>query len=337
MPPLQKNGRLFSPLEYAPSFIVYALHVPYGIWLALRHRSTTLPAIANPSILVGGIAGESKTDMSLLVGPFARKYFAPFVTVSASASRKEIRERLRDAGLSFPLVAKPDIGRYFSGFPAKARMVIQRYITDEGEAGVFYVRKPSETRGRISSLTLKYFPRVTGDGRSTLRQLILKDPRAARIARIYFRRNKRNLDRVIPAGEEYRLVSVGNHVRGSLFTDGAAYITDEMTETFDRISKDIRDFYFGRFDIRFADLKDLQNGAGFTILEYNGASSEPTHVWDRRTGILATYRDLLKHWRFAFEVGAEHRANGIKTPRFFDIIKIQRAESRLIRQYPDEE
>jgi len=215
--------------------------------------------------------------------------------------------------------------------------VLQKYIADEGEAGVFYVRKPSEEHGRITSLTLKYFPSVTGDGRSTLRELILKDPRASKIAQVYFRRNERDLDLAVPTGARHRLVSVGNHVRGALFVDGAPYITPEMTAVFDRISRDIDGFYFGRFDVRFADVRDLAAGKNFSILEYNGASSEPTHVWDRRTSIPETYRQLLAHWRYAFEIGAENRARGVPVPKFWDIVRAWRDEENLIQRYPDEE
>jgi hypothetical protein len=51
----------------------------------------------------------------------------------------------------------------------------------EGEAGIFYCRRPGQPQGRIISITPKYFPYVTGDGWRTLRQLILGDARAERM------------------------------------------------------------------------------------------------------------------------------------------------------------
>lgn len=353
MPPLPDRGPLFSPLEYAPGFLVYALHFPYGLWLALKHRSAGLPSLANPSIVTGGIAGESKTALSKLVGPVGTAYFAPFVSVRADAGNEEVTTKLAQASITYPLVAKPDIGRngrgvkivtspsmlaaHLASFPPRTLMVLQRYITDEGEAGVFYVRKPSEQRGKITSLTLKYFPKVIGDGRSTLRELILRDERAAKISSIYFRRHKRELERVIPEGESYQLVSVGNHVRGALFVNGAPYITPELTEVFDRIAKDIKEFHFGRFDVRFADINAFSKGRDFSIIEYNGVSSEPTHVWDRRTSMWKTYRQMLSHWRYTFEIGAEMRAKGHVPDTFFSLVKAWREEEALIQQYPDEE
>ena len=176
-----------------------------------------------------------------------------------------------------------------------------------------------------------------GDGRSTVRELILRDPRASRIKELYFKRNRAYLDKVLAAGERHKLVSVGNHIRGALFEDGEAHITPEMFAVFEKISKEIDGFYFGRFDVRYASLDELKKGKGFTIIEYNGASSEPTHVWDRRTSFWKTYRDLLAHWRYAFQIGAENRRRGAKSFSLLEVFKEYQKELDLVLSYPDEE
>jgi len=355
MPPLPNDigSPSFSLLEDAPGWVIEAPLYAYALWLAAKHGGLTLPALANPRILIGGIAGESKADLFSLVGPAARERFAPFVAVRADAPSTDIEEAREGAGLAYPLVAKPDIGlngrgvkivrsaeelaAHLAKFPSSANMLLQRYVADEGEAGVFYVRKPSEETGRITSLTLKYFPAVEGDGERTLRELILTNPQTKKRADIYLRRNVYRLDEVVPEGERQRIVSVGNHVRGSVFVDGAAHVTPAMTETFDRIAKDIEGFHFGRFDVRFSDLESLKRGDGFTIIEYNGASSEPTHVRDPRTPAQKVWRDSMEHWRYAYEIGAEQRARGARPASLSDIWRIVRAEQALVTQYPDEE
>ena len=50
-------------------------------------------------------------------------------------------------------------------------------------------------------------------------------------------------------------------------------------------------------------------GRNFTIVEVNGAGAESTHIWDRRTPLLAAWRDLMRQYRWLFEIGA--RANGM--------------------------
>ena len=59
---------------------------------------------------------------------------------------------------------------------------------DPNEAGIFYVRHPDEAVGRITSLTIKQPPVVVGDGRSTLRALILADERARLVPHLYLDR-----------------------------------------------------------------------------------------------------------------------------------------------------
>ena len=353
MPPSTDARATFSLLEDVPAWVVEAPLYAYALWLALRYRGMALPAVADPKIRIGGIAGESKTDLYALVGPYARSVFAPFITFNARAPIREIEAARKAAGLAYPLVAKPDIGlngrgvkivaspeelsAHLAKFPAEADMLLQRYIADEGEAGIFYVRKPSEGMGRITSLTLKYFPRVEGDGVRTLRALIEEDPRTKKRAPIYLRRNMKHLDEVIPKGVTRRIVSVGNHVRGAVFADGAAHITPALEAAFEKIAKDMDSFYFGRFDVRFPDLASLERGEGITIIEYNGASSEPTHVRDPKTPPLKVWRDYMRHWKYAFEVGAEVRALGFKPPRLREVLKVLKFERELVTRYPDEE
>ena len=63
--------------------------------------------------------------------------------------------------------------------------MLQRPVHHDGEAGVFYVRIPGEEKGNLYSLTLRYFPYVIGDGKSTLTELIHNDPRTKLRADFY--------------------------------------------------------------------------------------------------------------------------------------------------------
>mgnify|MGYP001556690123 CR=1 FL=1 len=348
MPELATEGRPLSRFEDASPFLFYFPVGLYWTWLSLRYRSIGLPSLANPSISAGGLCGESKSDVLNLLGPQGRAVLAPFVTVSDRAPASAIAA-MRRGGLTFPVVAKPDIGRrgsgvegiadeaalaaYLARFPEGRRLILQRLVRDEAEAGVFYVRKPGETRGRIVSLTLKYFPKAIGDGRSTLRALIAADPRASQLSHLYHRRLGARLDQVPAAGEEVRLVEVGNHCKGAIFRNGQRYVTPEMERTFAAISDEIPDFYFGRFDVRFRRLDDLRRGTGFTIIEVNGAGSEATHIWDRQTRLIDAYRGLFQQVRLAFEIGAANRRRGLKPMSGLALLRCYLAEKRLIASY----
>lgn len=355
MPRLELSGRPLACFEFWPSALFYAPIVLQWLVLSLRHRSLTLPTIANPLFPAGDLCGGSKAAiLGQVAATEAGAWLAPFVTARrtgwAEGDLERALARLREASLALPVVAKPDVGcrgvgvrlivseadlaDYLAGFPRGESVILQRYVPHEGEAGVFYIRLPGEVHGRIASLALKYLPYVVGDGRSTLKHLILSDPRAGRIARLYLPRHAARLDEVIPAGEAVRLSFAGNHFCGAIFRDGNAYVTRAMTERFDEIARAIPEFYFGRFDVRFKDLQDLRRGKDFTILEVNGASAEPVHIWDRGTRLSDAYRTLLRQFGLLFEIARRNRARGFTPVRLFDLARLFRRERRLIPLYP---
>ncbi|HEX3754272.1 MAG TPA: hypothetical protein VHV26_04270 [Rhizomicrobium sp.] len=341
-------------MERAPWYVIYAFHLPYCVLLALRYGGLALPSIANPGLDASGLTKESKNDLFALLGPSGRMRLPSFMAIDSGPEALALAERaMLAAELGFPVVVKPDIGRrgfgvkivrtpqdlaaHLAKFSLGVRLLIQRFATGSKEAGLFYVRMPSETRGRIVSLTLKHFPEVVGDGTSTVRELILQNSRARVFSALYFRRNHDVLDRVLERGERYPIVSLGNHVRGSAFTDESPQITPAMEEVFDKIAREIPGFFIGRFDVRFESLEALQRGEGFEIVEYNGASGEPTHMWDARTSVAATYAGLFQHLRFLYAIGAENRARGAQPLSVWTIIKRHFEELRLLQSYPDEE
>jgi hypothetical protein len=324
----------------------------YWLWLTVRHGGFTLPTISNPLFPMGGWIGESKASVFEQAGAYARKFIAPWTTLdkTASLTAADALQSATRAGLTMPFVAKPDMGcrgagvrrirseeelkAYIDGFPMGERIVLQALVDHEAEAGVFYIRKPSEPRGRIISLTLKYFPYVVGDGTSTLAALIERDPRAGQLKHIYLPRHRDRLDWVVPKGQPFRIAFAGSHSRGTIFRNGNSLITPEMTDAFDRIAKDVKEFYFGRFDVRFPSIEDLQAGRNFTIVEINGAGAEATHIWDRRTTLTEAYRALMGQYKALWETGAENARRGFKPARLGDFIRAYRHEVKLWAKYP---
>lgn len=350
----ESRSRVVSLMERAPQFVIYALHVPYIAYLMLRYRGVTLPTVANPGLDGGGLTRESKAEIFRLFGPVGRAHHPPFITIwTGRDALPQILAAMSSEGLEFPVVVKPDIGRrgfgvkivqtehelagHLERFPSNICLLIQRYAEGPGEAGMFYVRWPSEEHGRVLSLTLKHFPEVVGDGTSSLRELILKDKRARFFASVYLKRNRAHLDRVIPFGEAHRLVSIGNHVRGAAFEDGSHLITPAMERLCDTVAKEIEGFHVGRFDIRYRSLEALRRGEDIAIIECNGAGGEPTYIWDPRVGVLETYAGLLRHVKFLFAIGAQNRARGSRPMKVRELVRRYVDELRLLRAYPDAE
>ncbi len=360
MPPLDPTAPPLSHFEFwRPNFFYLPIYFQIA-WLSLRYWGATLPSVANPHFPDGGFFGEHKSGILDTVSEPMRRVLAPYLTARVPEAETDrnaffqgLLARCADAGLSFPMVVKPDVGSrgagvrllktpedlrgYVDAFPAGHIIMLQAFVPYEAEAGVFYVRMPGEDKGRIFSLTLKYFPYITGDGRSTIRELIENDPRAGQIAHLYLPRHKDHLDNVLAPGEHYRLAFAGSHSRGTIFKDGADYITPEMTEAFDRVAKGIPEFHFGRFDVRFPDIADLQRGEKFLIIEINGAGSEATHIWDSRTTLWQAWSTLFEQWSLLYRIGFMNRRRGFKPMRPFTYLRAILREVWLVPQYPPTE
>ncbi len=341
-----------SFFEFWPSWLFYTPIVAHCLLLGIRHAGPTLLTAANPTITAGGLCGETKSSILDQVGPGARHLLARYVAFSVAEPDDvaEAERAMARAGFTYPVVVKPDVGcngtgvrkianraamtRYLTEFPRGESLLLQEFVPEEGEAGIFYVRHPDQTSGRITSITLKYVPAVVGDGRSSLRQLILADPRAGRIAQLYLPRLADRLHDVPAQGDPVPLVFVGNHCKGSIFYNGTSHVTPELTAAFERIARAIPEFHFGRIDIRFSSLAALGRGEGFRIIEINGSGSEATHIWDPRTRLIDAWRDQFFHYRQAFRIGAANRRRGHRPTRSLELLKLWRNQRRLMASYP---
>lgn len=357
MPPLDERGDPLSFFEFWPMWAFYPPVALYAGWLMLRHRGVLLPTVANPSFPGGGFFGESKAEILSLALQHVGEWVAPFVRIdrpalpsSPAAEREAAMAAMKAAGLALPVVAKPDLGcrgagvklvrspadllAYIQGFPVGASFLLQRLVPFEGEAGIFYCRRPGQGHGRIVSITLKYFPHVVGDGRSTLRELIQADPRAGRLSHLYLRRHTARLGEVPAEGVPIRLAFAGSHSRGAIFRNGTHLVTPQMEARFDAIAKALPEFHFGRFDVRFEEFAQVQAGQGFTIVEVNGAGAESTHIWDRSTGLIEAWRALMRQYRWLFEIGHANRRRGFAPMPWREFLRAYRREKLLTPQYP---
>jgi membrane protein DedA with SNARE-associated domain len=353
---LNPARRAYSRFEFLPGFLFYAPVTLYFFLQAIRHRSLTVPAIANPRMENGGLWGESKSRLFADMGHAGRAWLARYTSLLRGGPQDIDRDtaaivRLTgDAGIGIPFVAKPDIGckgngvrvirdvpalrKYVEEFPSGARILLQQLAEGEGEAGVFYVRRPGDGVGHISSLTLKFSPFVIGDGLSTMEELIRADRRAGRIAHVYLDRLKDSSSSIPADGQAVQLVFVGNHCKGSIFRDGASIITPALTGRIEQIARTIPDFHYGRFDLRFASLDRLRAGEDFTLIEYNGGGSEATHIWDPDMKLLPAYRDQFRQIRMMFEIGAANRRKGHRAGSAYGILAALRRQNRLMEHYP---
>ena len=319
--------------EFWPPWLAYLPVIPYLIYLGFKHRSLTLFTAANPGIPSGGFAGESKSRI------LAKLRAAPDFTVISKALPAAARcdaaeEFLRGRQLSYPVVLKPDAGergrdvviarnmRELRSYleSATQNVIVQRYVAGL-EFGIFYYRYPGEAQGRICSITRKLFPAVTGDGRSTIAELVWNDERAVCLADLYLARLRRAPDEVPAAGEEVPLAEIGSHCRGAIFLDGATLETEALRTAVDAAAQSHPGFFFGRFDVRSPSIEALQAGR-FEVLELNGVSSEATHIYDPAVSLAEAYRVMFSQWRMAFEIGSRNRRLGCEPLRLGEFVRL---------------
>ena len=182
-------------MEMIPKWLNLVPMVLQWAWLSLRYGSATLPSAANPGLTAGGLVGDTKSEYFRCMGSHALTYVAPFamITANGASALESALAAMRDAGVGFPVVAKPDLGwcgygvrrvddeaalaDYLARFPSGESVMLQRYLDEPGEAGIFYVRHPDAPCGHLLGVLLRYYPQVVGDGLSSMAQLVARDPR----------------------------------------------------------------------------------------------------------------------------------------------------------------
>jgi hypothetical protein len=306
--------------EFWPPWLFYAPVSVFVATFAARYGVRALPA-ANPGLPDGGLVGESKAAILDKLPP---RWIIPFVHVAAGDSPESACAHVARAGWNYPLVAKPDVGQrgvgvrrvhsdaelstYLCAYGGD--VVLQPWHPGPFEAGVFYVRRPSEPRGRIFSITDKHFPFVVGDGRSSLEQLIRRHPRFGRQARVFLGRHAHELQAVLADGERRALGEVGNHAQGTMFVDGAHLITPALEARIDGIAQSIPGFFIGRFDVRYRDEAQFKAGEDLAIVELNGVTAESTNIYDPSRTLLDAYRTLYRQWHLVYQIGADNLRAG---------------------------
>jgi membrane protein DedA with SNARE-associated domain len=337
--------------EFWPAWLFYSPVAMSCAFLGIRYRGFSLPTIANLNQKNGGIVGESKIGILRTLMESSPEFTADAYLIAPGAASErmtEIRRICRRKEIPFPFVLKPDMAQRGAGFRkiqsfdeaeqylelVSAPVLLQRYIADPREAGIFYYRLPDEREGRIFGITRKRFPVVQGDGVRTLRDLIHADPRARLLARVYLARFGAEANRVPDVGEHVRLVEAGNHCQGAIFEDGSDLHTEELRNRVDEISRKLPGFYIGRYDVRYTDDDELRSGSDFKIIELNGAASEATNIYDASNSLLSAYRTLYHQWKLVYRIGAANRDRGNRPTSVLAVLSDWLDFSRQAIKYP---
>ena len=311
--------------EHWPSSMFYVPNIPYALYHAIKAKHLAFFTATNPAIENSGIGTESKYKTIMLV---PEQYRPKTIFITPEIDFKEVVLQLSKTDINYPLIAKPDIG--FRGLLVckinsenelkkylhqhKINIIIQEFLAHENECGIFYYRHPKEKTGTISSLTLKRFVTVTGNGKNNLKELILSDERAKLYYKLFANIHKEELYKVPKKGKQVKLTAIGNHSKGTEFINGNHLINQQLHKTFDKLSHEIKGWYYGRIDLKYNSFDDLVNGKDFKILEINGIMAEPTHIYDQKNmTYLKALKEIRKHWKQIYEISIENHKT-LNTP-----------------------
>ena len=209
----------------------YIPNIPYAFVHGLAARNLVFYTAVNPGIKNSGIGSESKYATLQLL---PKEYIPKSVFHGEHDAIEKTLKSISKEKIDYPIIVKPDVG--FRGLLVKKLenqsdlvdylekykidFIIQEFLEHEFECGIFYYRQPNEDSGKVTSITLKEFLKVTGDGISTIKELVLNDKRAF----LYYDYIKN--DPLIPweeipeKGKSLKLSSIGNHSKGTRFING---------------------------------------------------------------------------------------------------------------------
>ncbi len=337
--PTKKQSSILIKLshwEYWPFGIVYIPIFFYWFYLCAKARNFFFFTASNPSIENGGFVMESKADIYATI---PSEYYPKTLLINIGLSAEAIRLEIERNEFYFPLIVKPDIGGKGRGvkkvnniedavayiLSANFPMLVQALVKYKNEVGIFYYRYPWQQNGKISGIVAKEFATVVGNGIDTIENLILQNRRYRLQLSTLAKMKELNLKEILPVGIKKILVPFGNHARGAKFIDASNKISEKLEKSIDSICQKVPSFYFGRLDIMYNSWEELEDGKNISIIELNGAGSEPTHIYDPTHSIFFAWKEIIRHLNILYKISVyNHRHNGIAYLPFAKGLKMLR-------------
>lgn len=293
--------------EHWPWWLIYAPVLPLYLWHAVRLRRSAFFTNVDPAIDMGGFFGERK---SAIYAMLPSGCYPSTLLVGTGTAPDAVIARVRQAGIGYPLIVKPDVGERGQGVACiddeaalraalRAQgcdLLVQALAPGEHEFGLMFDRDPLTGRTTLLSITGKRFLSVTGDGVRTVDALLSCTHRGDRQRARLRAYAGELLQRVPDPGEVIRVEPIGNHCRGTRFHDASHLRTPALEAAVHRLIAATEGIHYGRIDVRSSSEERLRKGE-FTVIELNGVSSEPGHIYDPAWSIWRCWGELLRHAR----------------------------------------
>ena len=290
----------------------------------LRRGKTFYCTAANPKLIMGGLAEDSKFEVYKNI---PSKYLPTTVFIPKAANWEFVIETFEQNNLVFPVYVKPDIGEGGSGVEKiyafdglkeyyqnhHINFIIQNCIPYSMEFGVMV--HDANGRIEINSLTERAHFQLIGDGKHSISELIYLNKTYRLRSKKILKASGEDGSRILNADEVFRPFSLGNWSYGATFIDRREWITEELRAIFQTVNDEIGMIHVGRYDILTPSFEALQRGQ-FQIVEINGIKAEVIHVFDPKFNFFTAYFDIFRHWQKIFKICKRNVIDGAKPTEF---------------------
>ncbi len=317
--------------EYWPMWQLALPIVPIWFINGLRLGKISYVTAVNPAIEGGGFCHESKMVMNALL---PKELLPTTVNVILSNSIIEnVLEQIKSAAITYPCIAKPEYG----GRGRKVAVIytdeeltnyhntvgenymVQQKIEHPIEMGIFFYKLPNTPQVIITSVVIKDFLTVIGDGESTISALLAQSYRGQQqVSRLAADGKVELLNTIVQANKSLVIEPIGNHCKGTTFLDARSLINTDLVNVFTAICNKIDGVNYGRFDLKVASLEDLYQGKNIKVMELNGINADPAHIFDPNASLREAYRAQWEQTKYAYKIAkyninAGHKPLDVKT------------------------
>lgn len=316
--------------EYWPWWVLALLGLPAWLWYGIRFGSFSYVGVVNTAMPLGGFFKESKIDSNALLP----SYLLPkTLNITTIISINSILEKMHKSEIVFPCIAKPEFGgrgrkvavinndvelqQYLH--TVNETFMIQEKIDFPIEAALFFYKLPNTILIEIPGIVIKEFMTVTGNGHSTIAELMQAEPRYRNQVSSMQDKMGDEILKILPKGKVQLLEPIGNHCKGTIFRNATHLVSATMISTFTEICNIINGYNYGRFDLKVPSIKDLENGTNIKVLELNGINADMANIFDPnatlREAIFAQWQQAKK----AFIIAKFNKKNGADVPSFLSL------------------
>lgn len=243
------------------------------------------------------------------------------VFVPSNEHITKIQGKLTEREITFPLIAKPDMGERGKNVALihtvkeltlylkkiKQPVLLQEYISYPIELGILFYWDTNK-QPYISSIGIKKFCEIEGNGEDTFQKLVSKNHRISKRIDFLAKKFKHEWNTIVPKGTKILIEPIGNHNLGTTFIDGKKHFSEDMLSWVANCVTHIPGFDYGRLDLKIDSWNAFKNNNRIKILEINGVNSEPIHIYDPSYSICNAYKAIFQHMNIIYTLST-HQEN----------------------------